>query len=100
MRAVLDGGLIIIGDQLKLDVEGTRKSFEQSHGEAFALSLSIAYPTSENIAVLLQTAHQKAVALSLNAAVPTKETIADLIRKAHTEMLSLNSAVEKTTPKA
>jgi len=100
MRAVLDEGLIIIGDQLKLDVEGTRKSFEQSHGEAFALSLSIAYPTSENIAVLLQTAHQKAVALSLNAAVPTKETIADLIRKAHTEMLSLNSAVEKTTPKA
>jgi large subunit ribosomal protein L10 len=100
MRAVLDEGLIIIGDQLKLNVEGTRKSFEQSHGEAFALSLSIAYPTSENIAVLLQTAHQKAVALSLNAAMPTKETIADLIRKAHTEMLSLNSAVEKTTPKA
>jgi len=100
MRAVLDEGLIIMGDQLKLNVEGTRKSFEQSHGEAFALSLSIAYPTSENIAVLLQTAHQKAVALSLNAAVPTKETIADLIRKAHTEMLSLNSAVEKTTPKA
>ena len=100
MRAVLDEGLIIIGDQLKLNVEGTRKSFEQSHGEAFALSLSIAYPTSENIVVLLQTAHQKAVALSLNAAVPTKETIADLIRKAHTEMLSLNSAAEKTTPKA
>jgi large subunit ribosomal protein L10 len=100
MRAVLDEGLIIIGDQLKLNVEGTRKSFEQSHGEAFALSLSIAYPTSENITMLLQTAHQKAFALSLNAAVPTKETIADLIRKAHTEMLSLNSAVEKTTPKA
>jgi large subunit ribosomal protein L10 len=100
MKAVFDEGLMISGDQLKLNVEGTRKSFEQSHGEAFALSLSIAYPTSENIAVLLQTAHQKAVALSLNAAVPTKETIADLIRKAHTEMLSLNSAVEKTTPKA
>jgi large subunit ribosomal protein L10 len=100
MRAVLDEGLIIIGDQLKLNVEGTRKSFEQSHGEAFALSLSIAYPTSENIAVLLQTAHQKAFALSLNAAVPTKETIADLLRKAHTEMLSLNNAAEKATPKA
>jgi large subunit ribosomal protein L10 len=100
MKAVFDEGLMISGDQLKLNVEGTRKSFEQSHGEAFALSLSIAYPTSENISVLLQTAHQKAFALSLNAAVPTKETIADLIRKAHTEMLSLNSAVEKTTPKA
>jgi large subunit ribosomal protein L10 len=100
MRAVFDEGLMISGDQLKLDVEGTRNSLEQSHGEAFALSLSIAYPTSENIAVLLQTAHQKAVVLSLNAAVPTKETMADLLRKAHTEMLSLNSAVEKTTPKA
>jgi large subunit ribosomal protein L10 len=100
MRAVFDEGLMISGDQLKLDVEGTRNSLEQSHGEAFALSLSIAYPTSENIAVLLQTAHQKAVVLSLNAAAPTKETVADLLRKAHTEMLSLNSAVEKTTPKA
>ena len=100
MRAVLDEGLIIIGDQLKLDVEGTRNSLEQSHGEAFALSLSIAYPTSENIIMLLQTAHQKAFALSLNAAVPTKETIADLIRKANMEAVSLNSAVEKAKPKA
>jgi large subunit ribosomal protein L10 len=100
MRAVFDEGLVIVGDQLKLDVKGTRKSLEQSHGEAFALSLSIAYPTSENIIVLLQTAHQKAIALSLNAAVPTKETIVDLLRKAHTEVLSLNNAIEKATPKA
>jgi large subunit ribosomal protein L10 len=99
MKAVFDEGLMISGDQLKLDIEGARKSFEQSHGEAFALSLSIAYPTSENIVMLLQTAQQKAFALSLNAAVPTKETIADLLRKAHAEMLSLNSAVEKATPK-
>jgi len=91
---------MITGDQLKLDIEGTRKSLEQSREEAFALSLSIAYPTSDNIAMLLQTAHQKAFALSLNAAVPTKETTADLLRKAHAEMLSLNSAVEKATPKA
>jgi len=100
MRAVFDEGLVIVGDQLKLDINGTRKSLEQSHGEAFALSLSIAYPTTESIIVLLQTAHQKASALSLNAAVPTKETIADLLRKAHTEMLSLNSVIEKAKPKA
>ncbi|MCJ7560249.1 50S ribosomal protein L10 [Candidatus Bathyarchaeota archaeon] len=100
MKAVLDEGLMIVGDQLKLDVEGTRKSIGQSNAEAFALSLSIAYPTAENMVMLLQVAHQKAFALSLNAAVPTKETIADLIRKANMEMLSLNSAVEKKTPKA
>lgn len=100
MKVVLDEGLIISGDLLKIDVEETRKSVEQSNSEAFALSLSIAYPTPENMIMLLQTAHQKAFALSLNAAVPTKETIANLVRKAHTEMLNLNSVVEKAKPKA
>jgi large subunit ribosomal protein L10 len=100
MRAVYDEGMMITGDQLKIDLEGTRKSIEQSHGAAFALSLTIAYPTPENIQALLQTAHQKAFALSLSAAVPTKENIADLLRKAHTQMLSLNNAVEKAIPKA
>jgi large subunit ribosomal protein L10 len=99
MQAVLDEGLIIVGDKLKIDIDGTRKSLEQSNAEAFALSVAIVYPTSENIVTLLQVAHQKAVALSLGAAVPTKETIGDLIRKAQTEMLSLNNAIEKTTTK-
>jgi large subunit ribosomal protein L10 len=98
MKAVLDEGLIITGDLLKIDVEATRKSIENSNSEALALALSIAYPTSDNMDMLLQIAHKEAFSLSLNAAVPTKETIADLIRKAHTEMLSLNSVVEKTQP--
>jgi large subunit ribosomal protein L10 len=100
MQAVLDENLIIVGNQLKLDVEGTRKKLEQVNAEAFALSLSIAYPTSENIVSLLQVAQQKALALSLGAAIPTKETISDLVRKAHAEMLSLNREVEKAKPKA
>ncbi|TRO54078.1 50S ribosomal protein L10 [Candidatus Bathyarchaeota archaeon] len=100
MKAVLDEGLIISGDLLRIDVEATRKSIEESSSEAFALSLSIAYPTADNIIPLLQIAHQKAFALSLNAAVPTKETIGDLIRKARMEMLSLNSMVEKAKDKA
>jgi large subunit ribosomal protein L10 len=99
MQAVLDEGMIILGDKLKLDIEGTRRSLEQSNAEAFFLSLAIAYPTSENIVTLLQVAHQKAVALSLGAAVPTKETIGDLVRKAQTEMLSVNNAVEKASNK-
>ena len=100
MRAVLDNGLMIVGDQLKVDVEGTRKSIEASNAAAFALALGIAYPTKDTIAPLLQVAHQKAVALSVGAAIPTKETIADLIRKANMEMTSLNGAVEKAKPKA
>jgi large subunit ribosomal protein L10 len=89
LRAILDEGLMIDGEQLKVNIEETRKCFEQSHREAFALSLSIIYPTNENISMLLQIAHQEAFALSLNAPVLTKETISDLIMKAHIEMLSL-----------
>jgi large subunit ribosomal protein L10 len=100
MRVVYDEGLMVMEEQLKIDVDGTRKSLQQSQGEAFALVLGIAYPASDTIASLLQVAHQKAVALSVGAAIPTKDTVADLIRKANAEMHSLNNAAEKAKPKA
>ncbi|MBN1357579.1 50S ribosomal protein L10 [Candidatus Bathyarchaeota archaeon] len=99
MKVVLDEDLIITGDQLKLDIEETRKNIQQSSGEAYALTLTIAYPTKENINTLLQIAHKEAYALSLNATIPTKETIEDIIRKAHTQMLSLNTTAENAKPK-
>ena len=99
MKVVLDEGLIITGDQLRVDVEATRKSLQQNSSEAYALTLTIAYPTNENINTLLQIAHKEAYALSLNATVPTKETIEDIIRKAHTQMLSLKTKTENNKPK-
>lgn len=99
MKVVLDEGMIITGDILKIDLEETKKSIEQSNNEAFALTLSIAYPTAENIDMLLQIAHKEAFTLSLNTAIPTKETIEDIIRKAYTEILSLNTAIENAKPK-
>lgn len=102
MNVVYDEGLVITQDQLRIDVDGTRQNVEAAHADAFALSLGIAYPTSESTTALLQIAHREAYALSLNAAVPTKETIVDLIRMAHLEMLSLSSRLptleEKATP--
>jgi len=100
MRAVFDDGLIIRGDQLKVDVDATRKSLEQSNLAAFALAMAIGYPTKDTITPLLQLAHQKAVALAVSAAIPTKETIGDLIRKANAEMTSLSSAIDRAKPKA
>ena len=97
MRAVLDNGLIIPGDALNIDLDETKNNLITSYNEAFALSLEIAYPTTENTAILLQTAHQKAFLLSLNAAIPNKANIADLIKKAHTEMLGLKNLTEKSS---
>ena len=100
MRAVYDNGIMITGDQLKIDIDGTKKALEQNTQQAFALAMSISYTTKETIKPLLQMAHQKAMALAISAAIPTKDTIGDLIRKANTEMTSLNDAIEKAKPKA
>lgn len=100
MRAVFDNGMMITGDQLKVDVAATKRSVESSNQEAFALALSIGYASKDTIKPLLQQAHQKAIALSVGAAIPTKETIADLIRKANSEMTSLSGAVDKAKLKA
>jgi large subunit ribosomal protein L10 len=100
MRAVFDNGLMITGEQLKVDIDETRRSVEQSNQEAFALAMGISYPTKETIKPLLQNAHQKALALAVGAAIPTKETIGDLIRKANMQMTSLSGAADKAKPKA
>jgi large subunit ribosomal protein L10 len=100
MTVALDEGLIILRDQLRIDVEGTRQIIQDASAAAFALSLSIAYPTEESIVPLIQVAHREAYSLSMGAAVPTKETIEDLIRKAHAEMLSLSSRLPTLDEKA
>jgi large subunit ribosomal protein L10 len=97
MRAVYDNGMMIPGEQLRVDVPATKRSVEVSNQEAFALALEIGYASKDTIKPLLQRAHQKAVSLSVGAAIPTKETIGDLIRKANAEASSLES---KAKPKA
>jgi large subunit ribosomal protein L10 len=100
LTIVFDDGLIVTREQLKLDLDGTKHDVENAYAESFALSLSISYPTKENMVVLLQIAHKEAYALSLGAAIPTKETIEDLLRKANAEMLSLSSRVPTLEGKA
>src|SRR5208337_655770 len=91
MTYVFEEGLIITQEQLKIDLDEIKHDIERAYADSLALSLSAAYPTEENMAILLQIAHTQAYALSINAAIPTEETIEDLVRKAHAEMLSLSS---------
>jgi large subunit ribosomal protein L10 len=91
MTYVYEDGLIITQEQLRIDLEETKHDIKRAYADSLALSLSAAYPTEENMPILLQIAHSQAYALSLNAAIPTEETIEDLIRKANAEMLSLSS---------
>jgi len=102
IKAAYDDGSIIVGEQMRLDLEGFMKSVESAQASAFYFSLNVAYPMPENMSMLLQSAHQEAYRLASNASVPTADTIVDLIRKANAEMLSLSSRMpkveEKTAP--
>ncbi|MGB9740173.1 MAG: 50S ribosomal protein L10 [Candidatus Bathyarchaeia archaeon] len=100
IKVVYDDGLIITQDKLQLDINGVKQEIEKAYCEAFALSLSVAYPTRENAVILLQVAHCEAYALAVNAAIPTKETIKDLIVKVHMQMLSLSSRLPTLEEKA
>ncbi|RLI42204.1 50S ribosomal protein L10 [Candidatus Bathyarchaeota archaeon] len=100
MKVAYDDGLIITQDQLRINVEETKKIVGKAYADSFALSLSVAYPTRENAEILIQMAHREAYSLAINAAVPTKETMKDLIRKAYVEMLSLSSRVSIEEEKA
>lgn len=93
MKVIYDDGVIITQEQLQVDIEKTMQNIKDAHVAAFALSLSVAYPTAENTSMLLQHAHREAYVLAINAAIPTKETIEELIRKAHIEILNLSSRI-------
>jgi large subunit ribosomal protein L10 len=94
LKTVYDDGDIIIEDQLKLDIEDTKRTIEDAYRYAFYLSINIAYTNSETISFLLQKAHHDAFRLSVNGEIPTKETIVDILRKAHMETVSLKTRLD------
>jgi len=100
LKAIYENGLVITEDQLHLDLDGFRRNIMEAQLNALNLSVNVAYPLSENISLLVQTAHRKAINLALNAAIPTNETIGDLLRKAHLEGLSLSAKLPRIEEKA
>jgi len=100
LKAIYENGLVITEDQLRLDLDGFRRNIVEARLNAFNLSVNAAYPLSENINFLVQTAHRKAINLALNAVIPTSETTVDLLRKAYLEGLSLSAKLPKAEEKA
>ena len=99
LKVVYDDGVILTEDDLKIDLDGVRRSIEEAHQFAFNLSMEAAIPLPENINYLLNSAHQKAKSLALSAGIINKDTVADLVRKANTEMLSLSSKLDEIKEK-
>lgn len=95
LKTMYDDGLIMTEEQLRLDLEETRRRFGQAHISALNLSLNAAFPLPENTVLLLQKAHRDAYSLAFSEAIPNNETIVDLIRRAHMEMSSLHKRLKR-----
>jgi large subunit ribosomal protein L10 len=94
LKASYEDGLVMTEEQLHVDLEEFQQGFVDAHLCAFNLSVNAAYPTSENIVMLLKMGGLEAFKLSLNAEIPTPETIEEFIRKAYAEALSLSRYVK------
>ena len=93
LKVFYDNGLIIPEEDLQLSLDGYRQNLSGAYMEALNLSLSAAYPTAENVSMLIQIAASEAYNLGLNASIPSRETIKDLIRKAYLEATALSSKI-------
>ncbi|MCW4021089.1 MAG: 50S ribosomal protein L10 [Candidatus Bathyarchaeota archaeon] len=96
LKVVYDGGSIIPEEELKISLEEYKQNLSEAYMQALNLSLNAAYPTVENISMLIQAAAAEAYTLAFNASIPSSETIEDLIRKAHFEAIALASKIPES----
>ncbi len=93
LRVFYDNGFIIPEEDLQLSLDEYRKNLGEAHMQAFNLSLNAAYPTAENVSMLIQIAALEAYNVAFNATIPSPETIMDLVRKAYSEAVALSSRI-------
>jgi len=80
LLVVYDGKTLYTYDILSTPLEEYINQLRSGFRKAISLTLEIAFPTKENIKILLTKAYQNLVKLSLNTGIPTKDTIKDLLR--------------------
>jgi len=91
--AVLENGLVYGKDVLDIDEEKFLAELRDAHAGALNLSVKIAYPTKQNITMLLQKAVMDGKNLAYNAEVYEKDVIGLLLAKANAQASSLGSKV-------
>jgi len=91
--AASEGGVIYKKDVLDVDEEKLLADIGRCASEALNLSFNIAYPTKENIILLLQKAHRDSRSLALNAEIYEKDVIDLILAKANAQASALKSRV-------
>ncbi|RLI13890.1 50S ribosomal protein L10 [Candidatus Bathyarchaeota archaeon] len=93
LKAAYVDGIVVPGEELKLDIEGVKEAISEAYRAAFNLSLNAAYPVPETAHLLIQMAHIRALSGALAASYPTKDTISLLLARAEAEASALARAL-------
>jgi large subunit ribosomal protein L10 len=100
LYAAYDNGLILKEADLNINLRDTLAQVQTAFANALKLSLKIAYPTTQNMTMLIQKAVSEARSLILSSGIITKDTISDTLAKAYSIGLSLENMILKVNPNA
>ncbi len=100
VEAAYEDGVVFSGDMLEIDEEETRSDLENASTRAMALSMSVKYPTRQNINSIVAQGHSEALTVATEGSVIIPETVSKFLKKASTEMYNLASAVSSEEDEA
>tara|TARA_B100001971_G_C18232362_1_gene564760 strand:+ start:414 stop:1268 length:855 start_codon:yes stop_codon:yes gene_type:complete len=88
-------GLILEGDNVKINLNDYTKNISQAVQNSFVLATEIAYPVKEILEITIPKIHQDAINLSVKINYVTDETLTKLIEKANLFAINLNALTSK-----
>lgn len=94
LRVVYENGTLFDKETLDIDPEEYLADIKRGIGDALTLSVNAAYPTKENILIILNKASKDAFSLALNSDMLVEETIKIKLSEAHRNMLSLSKKLD------
>ncbi len=94
LRSVFEDGILYNREDLDIDPEEFIQDIKDSAASSFALSVSISYPTKENITTLVSKSSRDAMSLAYNADIINEETIVPILSQVTNNMMALASKLE------
>ena len=98
LKAAYVDGLVIPGDQLRINIDEYKEMIAQAHRDALLLAVGAALPIPEAMNLLLRKAHLEALSLCAAAALPFGEGVRAIIGRALAEANTLAAALAAKCP--
>lgn len=89
-----EDGLVIPGEGLVLDIEGTRKMLLDAVSRSYAVASEIVVPDRLVMEIVIRKAYMRAVALSTELGIITPENAPEIIKRAYARALALAQALQ------